>query len=222
MRTLIINGDDFGLSPGVNDGIIEAHSHGVLTSASLLVLAPAAQAAAKLASSHPELSVGLHFVDDSPQLDDPTYAADHFTTQLERFRALTGRDPTHVDSHHHVHAKDGRIATFARLVEPLGVPLRLAGQVRYIGGFYAHTRPGVSNLRYVSPEYLVHVVANETFEGFNELGCHPALQGDFDSSYRYEREVELATLTEPGLREELERLDVRLASFHDWALSEAS
>jgi hypothetical protein len=222
MRTLIINGDDFGLSPGVNDGIIEAHSHGVLTSASLMVLAPGAQAAAKLANSHPELSVGLHFVDDSPQLDDPTYAADHFATQLERFRALTGGDPTHIDSHHHVHAKDGRIATFARLVEPLGVPLRLAGQVRYIGGFYAHTRPGVSNLRFVSPEYLVHVVANETFEGFNELGCHPALQGDFESSYLYEREVELATLTEPGLREELEHLGVGLASFHDWALSDAS
>jgi predicted glycoside hydrolase/deacetylase ChbG (UPF0249 family) len=222
VRTLIINGDDFGLSPGVNDGIIEAHSHGVLTSASLMVLAPGAQAAAKLANSHPELSVGLHFVDDSPQLDDPTYAADHFATQLERFRALTGRDPTHIDSHHHVHAKDGRIATFARLVEPLGVPLRLAGQVRYIGGFYAHTRPGVSNLRFVSPEYLVHVVANETFEGFNELGCHPALQGDFESSYLYEREVELATLIEPGLREELEHLDVRLASFHERALSDAS
>jgi len=222
VRTLIINGDDFGLSPGVNDGIIEAHSKGVLTSASLMVLAPAAQAAAELANDHPELSVGLHFVDDSPQINDPTYAADQLTTQLERFRALTGRDPTHVDSHHHVHARGARITTFAKLVEPLGVPLRLDGQVRYIGGFYAHTRPGISNLRFVSPEYLIHVVANETFEGFNELGCHPALQADFESSYLYEREVELATLTEPGLREELDHLDVRLASFHDWALSDAS
>jgi predicted glycoside hydrolase/deacetylase ChbG (UPF0249 family) len=222
VRTLIINGDDFGLSPGVNDGIIEAHSRGVLTSASLMVLAPAAQAAAKLAGSHPELSVGLHFVDDSTKLDRPGHATEGFNAQLERFRGLTGRDPTHVDSHHHVHAREGRITTFARLVEPLGVPLRLAGPVRYIGGFYAHTRPGVSNLRFVSPEYLLHVVANETFDGFNELGCHPALQGDFDSSYRYEREVELATLTEPGLREELEHLGVRLASFHDWTLSDAS
>ena len=135
---------------------------------------------------------------------------------------MTGRDPTHVDSHHHVHARGARIATFAKLVEPLGVPLRLAGQVRYIGGFYAHTRADVSNIRFVSPEYLLHVVANEAFEGFNELGCHPALQGDFDSSYRYEREVELATLTEPGLREELDQLGVQLASFHDWALSDAS
>jgi predicted glycoside hydrolase/deacetylase ChbG (UPF0249 family) len=222
VRTLIINGDDFGLSHGVNDGIVEAHTRGVLTSTSLMVNAPAAAEAAARAQQHPELSVGLHFVDDSPALDDPRYAAAEFATQLERFRELTGRDPTHVDSHHHVHARGDRITMFARLVEPLGVPLRLAGQVRYIGGFYAHTRPDVSNVRFVSTEYLLHVVANETFEGFNELGCHPALRGDFDSSYRYEREVELATLTETRLREELAHLGVQLASFHDWALSDAS
>jgi predicted glycoside hydrolase/deacetylase ChbG (UPF0249 family) len=222
VRALIINGDDFGLSPGVNDGIIEAHQRGVLTSTSLMVTAPAAAQAAELAKSHPELSTGLHFVDDSPYLDDPDYAAEQFVAQLERFRELTGRDPTHVDAHHHVHARGGRIATFAKLVEPLGVPLRLGGQVRYIGGFYAHTTPGVANVRFVSPEYLLHVVANEAFEGFNELGCHPALQGDFDSSYRYEREVELATLTEPGLREGLGNLGVQLVSFHALALSDAS
>src|SRR5262245_23470440 len=169
-----------------------------------MATAPAAAQAAELANSHPKLSTGLHFVDDSPQLDDPAYAAEEFDKQLERFRALTGRDPTHVDSHHHVHARGGRISTFARLVEPLGVPLRLGGQVRYIGGFYAHTRPDVSNVRFVSIEYLLHVIANEAFEGFNELGCHPALRGDFESSYRYEREVELATLIEPELREELD------------------
>lgn len=222
MRTLIINGDDFGLSHGVNDGIVEAHTRGVLTSASLMVNASAAAEAAAQARQHPGLSVGLHFVDDSPQLDDPGYATKEFAKQLERFRELTGRDPTHVDSHHHVHARGGRITMFARFVEPLGVPLRLAGQIRYIGGFYAHTRTDVSNVRFVSTEYLLHVVANEAFEGFNELGCHPALRGDFDSSYRYEREVELATLTETRLGEELATLGVHLASFHDWALSDAS
>jgi predicted glycoside hydrolase/deacetylase ChbG (UPF0249 family) len=222
MRTLVINADDFGVSPGVNDGIIEAHVRGVVTSTSLMVVAPAAQAAASLAKRHPELSVGLHFVDDSAELDDPAYAADAFERQLARFRELTGRDPTHIDSHHHVHARGGRVATFARLVGPLGIPLRLAGPVRYIGSFYAHTRPGESSIRFVSREHLVHLVANEAFEGFTEVGCHPALRADFRSSYRYEREVELATLIETGLRQELEQLGVKLGSFHDWALSDAS
>jgi len=36
-RYLIVNADDFGQSPGVNRGIIQAHEHGIVTSASLMV-----------------------------------------------------------------------------------------------------------------------------------------------------------------------------------------
>src|SRR5437899_5483213 len=60
-RYLIVNADDFGLSPGVNRGIIKAHEQGIVTSASLMVLMPAAAQAAAYAREHPSLSVGLHF-----------------------------------------------------------------------------------------------------------------------------------------------------------------
>jgi predicted glycoside hydrolase/deacetylase ChbG (UPF0249 family) len=59
-KILIVNADDFGLSAGVNAGIIRAHEHGIVTSASLMVRWPAAAAAAALTRSHPRLSVGLH------------------------------------------------------------------------------------------------------------------------------------------------------------------
>jgi predicted glycoside hydrolase/deacetylase ChbG (UPF0249 family) len=195
----------------------------VVTSTSLMALAPAAQAAASAASAHPTLSVGLHFVDDTPALDDPAHAGAELARQLERFRELTGRDPTHVDSHHHVHTTAARLQTFREFTAPLGVPLRLAGPVRYIGGFYGQPRRGQSDPARVSRTHLVQLVATEASDAFNELGCHPArLTGDFSSSYLHERELELATLTEAGLREELEQLGVRLGSFQDWALSEAS
>lgn len=188
-----------------------------------MVLAPAAQAAAHAASAHPALSVGLHFVDDTPALDDPAHAEAEFARQLERFRELTGRDPTHVDSHHHVHTTARRLQTFRKLTAPLGVPLRTAGLVRYIGGFYGQPRRGQSDPARVTRPHLLHLVATEASDGFSELGCHPArLTGDFSSSYLRERQLELATLTEPGLREELEQLGVGLGNYHDWALSEAS
>src|SRR6516225_220913 len=60
-RSLIVNADDFGQSPGVNRGIIEAHERGIVTSASLMVRWPAARAAASYARRHLKLSVGLHF-----------------------------------------------------------------------------------------------------------------------------------------------------------------
>ena len=60
-RYLIVNADDFGRSPGVNRGIIEAHGSGIVTSASLMVRWPAAAEAAAYAREHPDLVVGLHF-----------------------------------------------------------------------------------------------------------------------------------------------------------------
>src|ERR671914_186803 len=57
---LIVNADDFGQSRGINRGVIDAHRHGIVTSASLMVRWPAALEAAAYARAHPELSVGLH------------------------------------------------------------------------------------------------------------------------------------------------------------------
>ncbi len=61
-RKLIVSGDDFGLSPGTNAGIIAAHERGILTDASLMVNGAAFEAAVELARATPSLSVGLHLV----------------------------------------------------------------------------------------------------------------------------------------------------------------
>jgi hopanoid biosynthesis associated protein HpnK len=61
-RFMIINGDDLGFSQGVNQGIIQAHEQGVLTSTSLMVTGDAVDEAVTLAKSHPNLAVGLHLV----------------------------------------------------------------------------------------------------------------------------------------------------------------
>src|SRR5438067_10426812 len=57
---LVINADDFGLSAGVNRGILEAHAAGTVSSTSLLVNAPGFADAVRGARSAPGLGVGLH------------------------------------------------------------------------------------------------------------------------------------------------------------------
>jgi hopanoid biosynthesis associated protein HpnK len=61
-RLAIVNGDDFGLSAGVNTGIIRAHREGILTSASLMATGDAFDEAVALAQCHPGLSTGIHLV----------------------------------------------------------------------------------------------------------------------------------------------------------------
>lgn len=70
MRRLIINADDFGLTPGVNRAIVEAHENGVVSSATLMANGQAFAQAVSLAQSTPRLGVGCHvvLVDGAPLL----------------------------------------------------------------------------------------------------------------------------------------------------------
>jgi len=62
VKALIVNADDFGLSPEVNGAVARAHRNGILTSASLMVAEPHCDEAARIARENPGLDVGLHAV----------------------------------------------------------------------------------------------------------------------------------------------------------------
>jgi len=59
---LIVNADDFGLTPGVNRAIAELHAAGLVTSTSLMARAGATDEAIELARATPSLGVGCHIV----------------------------------------------------------------------------------------------------------------------------------------------------------------
>jgi hopanoid biosynthesis associated protein HpnK len=61
-RLVVVNGDDFGFSSGVNQAIMTAYRQGILSSASLMVTGSAFEEAVDLARQHPGLAVGLHLV----------------------------------------------------------------------------------------------------------------------------------------------------------------
>jgi hopanoid biosynthesis associated protein HpnK len=67
---LIVNADDFGLTTRVNDGVLEAHRRGILTSASIMAVGRAFDHAAQLARGAPALDVGIHLtlVEERPLL----------------------------------------------------------------------------------------------------------------------------------------------------------
>jgi predicted glycoside hydrolase/deacetylase ChbG (UPF0249 family) len=70
---LIINADDFGLTPGVNRAIAELHDAGAVTSATLMANGPAFDNAVALALARPSLGVGCHIVlVDGTPLSDPS------------------------------------------------------------------------------------------------------------------------------------------------------
>jgi predicted glycoside hydrolase/deacetylase ChbG (UPF0249 family) len=222
-RNLIVNADDFGASTGVNRGIVECHVRGIVTSTSLMVTGRAVDEAVELSRRHPQLAIGLHWDvwgEDEREFDthDIPAVREEFARQLEEFRRLMGRDPTHVDSHRHAHREKHLFESFRELVEPLGVPLRGDGSVRFVGGFYAQWEWKVTNLEYVSVAFLEGMLRNEVSEGWTEFSCHPGYRSpDYEAVYLVEREAEAETLTDPRIRAVLDEEGIRLRSYADVA-----
>jgi chitin disaccharide deacetylase len=88
LRRLIINADDFGLTSGVNRGILQSHEHGVVTSTTLMACGEKFDEAAALVSQAPRLSVGCHvvLVDGTPVLPASRVSSLVGTNSPSRFR----------------------------------------------------------------------------------------------------------------------------------------
>jgi chitin disaccharide deacetylase len=226
-RALIVNADDFGRSHGVNQGVAIAHQRGVVTSASLMVRWPAAEEAAELALSMPQLSIGLH-VDLSEWVyrngrwdavyvvvvDDPDAIMGESRNQLDLFRRLLGRDPTHLDSHQNVHRGEPARSVLIAIAAELGVPLRYCTRgVQHRGDYYGQSAKGESQPAALTVAAFTAILRSLA-PGTTELGCHPAKHIDFGTSYGAERLVELEVLCSAAVRDAVAAEGIRLASFH--------
>jgi predicted glycoside hydrolase/deacetylase ChbG (UPF0249 family) len=227
-RQLIVNADDFGLSAGVNRGIVAAHTGGIVTSTSLMVRGAAANEAAELAKLHPRLSVGLHIdlgewaFRDGEWVElyhvvplEETAVKTEVARQLEQYRRLMGCEPSHLDSHQHVHRKEPVRQVALAIGAHLGVPVRHETPgIRHCGEFYGQDGEGRPYPNLITADALIAVLGR-LGPGVTELGCHPG-EGDLpDTMYVRERQAEVRTLCDPRVRAAVRELGIELVSFRD-------
>jgi len=245
-RRLIVNADDLGRTQGINEGTFEAHTLGLVTSATLMVAYPAAQDAAAHWARYPDLGVGLHvaltggspvlppsqvpsLVDEQGRLPAkpeglagaaPAEIRAEVRAQFDRFRQLTDRLPTHLDSHHHSHRLPAVCQQLIQLAEQWRLPVRMASpqvsrSLRQAG--IATSDAFVEDFfgDGATLEVLLRIL-QELEPGVTEMMCHPAHVDDElrrDSSYTDERERELGVLTHPDVRQALEDAGIHLTHF---------
>ena len=225
-RRLVVNADDLGLTEGVNDGIVFAARHGIVTSASLMVRGCGAEHAAAAVQALPGLSVGLHldlaeWAHDGEQwlplyevvdTADAVAVAAEVAVQLERFSRLVGRPPTHLDSHQHVHRSEPVHGLLLAAGARLGVPVRSSSDVvAYRGDFYGQTGKGEPYREAITVDALCQVIADLP-PGTTELGCHPGFSDHLDSVYALERDVEARVLCAPEVLQAVRAAGVRLVA----------
>jgi chitin disaccharide deacetylase len=212
MKWLIVTADDFGISRGINSGIVEAHLRGVVTSTSLMVNRPACEEAVALALQCPKLSLGLHLELDGV---NPKNVPAEIERQQMRFLELVGSAPTHVDTHHDLHRDPEVLFPLLAWGRRIKVPVRGHSEVRYLPKFYGRSG-GETNLDQIGVDALLRLLDEEVGEGITELNCHPGHpEAGFPSSYAAEREVEVRTLCDPKLSNEILERGFRLMGFRD-------
>ncbi len=250
MKRLIVNADDFGRTPGISAGTLEAHRGGIVTSATAMVLEdPAGRGIREALARAPRLSLGLHLtltgggrpaaaIGDLPTLapggrfvrrleDLPASIPERevraeIHAQIEVFRVLAGREPSHLDSHHHAALHPSIQPVFGAVARERSLPVRAAsGEARsilrkagvrtpdaFLDGFHGE---GVS---FESLERILEALK----DGVSELMCHPAEVDDAlraGSRYADERDAEREILCEPSIRERVRSLAIELIGFDE-------
>jgi predicted glycoside hydrolase/deacetylase ChbG (UPF0249 family) len=194
-----------------------------------MVRQPAAAAAAAYSREHPRLSLGLHLdlgewaydgaawvpVYEVVPLDDHAVVARELDRQRGAFRRLVGRDPTHLDSHQHVHQDEPVRSAAVELAHRLDVPLRhYSAGIRYCGRFYAQTARGLPLPEAITVESLIAILTDLP-PGLTELGCHPGRGSGAESPYGRERSTEVDVLSDSTVRTHLGVQRIELRSFYD-------
>lgn len=270
---LIVNADDLGLTPGVNDAVADAFERGIVTSTSVLAVAPAFEHAASMrrAGRLAGLGVGVHFAlvgEDPPLLTarevptlvdrqgrfpaswrqllpraaagrlDPDEIRRELTAQLQRVTGA-GFEPTHVDTHQHLHLWPSIRTVVLEVTRSAGVGAlrvpRSAGRGPKGRGISALADTLAAAASAAGLAHTSGFVGLDEAGGLDgstlgrllgalgplpsvEIGCHPGLRVDpARQRYRwgFDWSGELTALCQPGLRQVVAGRGFRLGSFAD-------
>jgi predicted glycoside hydrolase/deacetylase ChbG (UPF0249 family) len=244
---LIVNADDFGLSKGQNYGIIEACRRGAVSSTTALINGEAVEHAAQLSRDVPELGVGMHFVltlgmplSPMPSLtrdgqlgkwiwemaEQGALPLEEITRELDcqfnRFVDVFGKEPTHIDSHHHVHMIPAIFPIVAEFAQRKGVAIRVDREVPGVPNCAVKSTDGFSSAFYgdqIDEALFLKVLDDSAARGEKslEVMAHPAFVDNTvrKSAYCWPRLAELDVLTSASLKYAIAERGYRLGTFRD-------
>lgn len=238
MKKVIINADDFGYSPAVNAGIVKSFQDGILTSTTLMANMPGCENALQLSKACPDLGVGIHLVltcgyamtegetissngkfyslqdyhvRRSGMNDDEIF--DEWCFQID-YLLDRGLQPTHIDSHHHLHTFPENLEITQKIAAKYSLPFRnayglenhisLPSQIGATGFLDLTNHPNIRDLsqsfrdnKVACLKEISAVLHHIEPDSITELMVHPAYVDEillFNSSFNIARVKEVSLL----------------------------
>jgi predicted glycoside hydrolase/deacetylase ChbG (UPF0249 family) len=139
--------------------------------------------------------------------------------QIEDFRQMAGRLPSHLDYHFGLHFLPDVMAIYLMVAEEYGLPVRWGTQ--YAGENPLVLAParlcdGFRGVENGGPERFACLL-EEPWKGVLEVLCHPGYYtaDGLADEYNREREYELQVLTHPQLKARIGEMGIQLVNY-DW------
>jgi predicted glycoside hydrolase/deacetylase ChbG (UPF0249 family) len=241
---LILNADDLGLWPSVDQGILQAWSQGAISDSTVFATSPdlagilqAARNAGLPTGIHLNLTMGVPVSDPAgiPALVTAQGASmkrqrwamplpgEQVRLELRRQvqRAFDlGLQPTHLDSHHHIHRDPEIFPIVVELAREFRLPVRAVDEAMR----QALRREEIGAPDHFSMAFYGDAATVDTLIDLTETcpGCvleimtHPGRTDEqMPSSYRCAREQELAALTDPRWHSYLTERKIPLIGYRD-------
>ena len=265
MKQLIINADDYGRSPDISRGIREAHLRGIVTSTTCMMNIPTTPENIAVALKEtPRLGLGVHLVLTMGRPLLPTQAGSSLTdehgnffkyrplleqvpnlrsdevkeewrAQIEAYIRAAGRNPTHLDSHHHSSYFSAEL--FREMLEmakeyECAIRFPFTGEIsRELATTYPHVPTLMKEFDVRHPDRFIddfydeaatHTellkIINTLPEGSTEVMCHPGYVDEAfanESVYNRQRERELDILTDSTIKDAIQANGIELITFAD-------
>ena len=261
MKYLIVNADDYGRTAAVSGGIRDAHLNGIVTSTTAMMNLPGVvDALGEADLLCPDLGLGVHLVLTAgapllppaqvPSLVDAQgkfLALSEFQTraatiaamqahaewraQIEKFVDTLGREPDHLDSHHHTsYFTPALFETMLELATEYHCAIRLPWSVDAAPAEDAPTRAvrqllqasAVAHPARLATSFYDQGATRENLreimqslnDGITEVMCHPGyVDAELaSSSYNVQREREVGILTNLDVKARVKELGIELVT----------
>ena len=237
MKKLIINADDFGLTNGCNQGILEGHKKGLISSTTVMMTCPDIEKSLTLLKGVDDLGIGVHLCITSGQpltagqsfrAKDGTFRKrnsylhgidcdidevyQEWKAQIDTFIKLTGRKPDHFDSHHHIHLMPRFQSVTRKLSQEYNLPFRQDKRIINNQPFVqCFTDFHASNANRETLQKIISIP-----EEIVEIMTHPAFIDEHlcdISSYIIERKTELDFWMDPQTRAFLNKYHIVITNY---------
>lgn len=213
-KLLIVNADDFGMSPGISRGILHCLKNGIVSSTSVMVDNPYLYDTKELIKKNSQVDWGVHVTIGKSRISIKNIASET-ERQLRVFYNVFKIKPSHIDFHKGFKFNKKIYFALRMFAKKVDISFRYDNQ-HFIETRYHGVHENKPSIDSISTDHLIECL-KDVRSGVTELICHPGWTSNrLTDPYRIQRNKEVEVLTSQRIKSEIRRRKIKLVTYKQY------